>query len=373
MSLFLKYSRIFLLITALLFSFSSIRANEAEQDSSIAEENGKTEEKFKPGEFIIEHILDNHEWHIAEWNGTPISIPLPILVYSYKQGKVLFFMSSAFEHGHASHEGLKISEEGKTKGKIVEVTEDGETIDETAKIPLDLSITKNVLELFIICAFILWVFLSVAKKYNTRKNMAPSGMQSFMEPLIMFVRDDIARPSIGHKYEKYLPYLLTIFFFIFFTNLLGLIPIFPGGANLTGNIAVTMVLALFTFVITTINANANYWKHIVNAPGVPWWLKIPIPLMPIVEVIGVFTKPFVLMVRLFANITAGHIIALGFFSLIFIFGEMNIGAGYGISILSVFFTIFMSLLELLVAFIQAYVFTLLSAIYFGLATEEHHH
>jgi F-type H+-transporting ATPase subunit a len=278
-------------------------------------------------------------------------------------------MSSAFHHGHSAHKGLRISEEGKTKGKIVEVGEDGETIDETAKMPLDLSITKNVLELLLVLTFIVWVFISVAKKYKTNKNVAPSGMQSFLEPLILFVRDDIARPSIGHKHEKYLPYLLTIFFFIFLTNLLGLIPIFPGGANLTGNIAVTMILALFTFTITTLNGNANYWKHIFWPP-VPHALKI---LMIPIEIIGLFIKPFVLMVRLFANITAGHIIALGFFSLIFIFGEMSTGAGYGISILSVFFAIFMSLLELLVCFIQAYVFTLLSALYFGMATEEHHH
>ena len=372
MSLFYKYSRNSLFIIALLFSLSNLQANVHEQNSSVVVENGKTKEKFQPGKFIIDHILDSHDWHIADWNGTPISIPLPVIVYSFEQNRILFFMSSSFHHGHAPYKGLKLCLEGKYKGKIVEVMEDGETINEHASLPLDLSITKNVLELLLILSFILWVFLSVAKKYKTRRNMAPKGLQSFLEPMIIFVRDDIARPSIGHKYEKYLPYLLTIFFFIFFTNLLGLIPIFPAGANLTGNIAVTMVLALFTFVITTVNANANYWKHIVNAPGVPWWLKIPIPLMPIVELIGVFTKPFVLMVRLFANITAGHIIALGFFSLIFIFGEMNIGGGYGISILSVFFTIFMTLLELLVAFIQAYVFTLLSAIYFGLATEEHH-
>jgi len=153
---------------------------------------------------------------------------------------------------------------------------------------------------------------------------------------------------------------------------MGLIPVFPGGANVTGNIAITMVLAVLTFIITIFSGNGAYWKHIVNAPGVPWWLKIPVPLMPVVEIIGLFTKPFVLMVRLFANITAGHIIALGFFSLIFIFGRMHIAAGYGISLLTITFTVFMSLLELLVAFIQAYVFTLLSALYFGMATEEHH-
>ncbi|OFX33525.1 MAG: ATP synthase F0 subunit A [Bacteroidetes bacterium GWA2_32_17] len=363
------YINLFLII-ALLFFGLNIKASEHKTDS-LSESGSKNEETFKPGEFIINHVIDNHEWHIAEISGTEITIPLPIIVYSYKQG-LLFFMSSKFEHGEKSYSGLKLETEGVNKGKIVEVLEDGNTVDEEAKLPLDLSITKIVSELFIVIFLMLWIFISVAKSYKRRQNLAPKGIQSLMEPLIIFVRDDIARPSIGHTYQKYLPYLLTIFFFIFISNLLGLIPIFPGGANLTGNIAVTGILALFTFTITTINANATYWKHIINAPCVPWWLKIPIPLMPIVELIGVFTKPFVLMVRLFANITAGHIIALGFFSLIFIFGKMSLGAGYGISVLSVIFTVFMSMLELLVAFIQAYVFTLLSAIYFGLATEEHH-
>ncbi len=191
--------------------------------------------------------------------------------------------------------------------------------------------------------------------------------------MILIYRDDVAKASIGEKkYEKYLPFLLTLFFFIFFNNLLGLVPFFPGGANLTGNIAVTGVMAVFTFIITTVSGNKNYWVHIFNTPGVPWWLKIPVPLMPIVELMGVFTKPFVLMVRLFANITAGHIIVLGFMSLIFIFGNMSPGIGYGVSVVSVAFAVFMGLLELLVAFIQAYVFTLLSALYFGMATEEHH-
>lgn len=199
-------------------------------------------------------------------------------------------------------------------------------------------------------------------------------MQSLLEPLILFIRDDIAKSSIGEKkYEKYMPYLLTIFFFIFLNNILGLIPIFPGGANVTGNIAVTMVMAVFTFILTTVSGNKHYWIDIVNTPGVPWWLKLPIPLMPVVEIIGVITKPFVLMVRLFANMAAGHIITLGFISLIFIFGAMNVALGYGVSVGAVAFMIFMNLLELLVAFIQAYVFTLLSALYFGLATIEPEH
>jgi F-type H+-transporting ATPase subunit a len=277
-------------------------------------------------------------------------------------------MSSEFHHGHSSYKNFEIAgEESPEKGKIVEMI-NGKEIR-----PYDISITKNTLSLFISLIFITWLFISIAKAYQRREGQAPKGIQSLLEPIILFVRDDVAKASIGEKkYEKYTPYLLSIFFFIFLNNLLGLIPIFPGGANLTGNIAITMILAIFTFIITTVNANKNYWIHVINAPGVPWWLKIPVPLMPIVEIIGVFTKPFVLMIRLFANITAGHIIALGFFSLIFIFGEMSAGAGYGMSVLSVSFTIFMSLLELLVAFIQAYVFTLLSALYFGMATEEHH-
>jgi F-type H+-transporting ATPase subunit a len=190
--------------------------------------------------------------------------------------------------------------------------------------------------------------------------------------VIIFIRDDVAMSSIGKNYERYMPFLLTLFFFILFNNLLGLVPIFPGGANVTGNLAVTGVMAFFTLLITTFSGNRAYWQHIFNTPGVPWWLKIPIPLIPIIELMGAFTKPFVLMVRLFANITAGHIIILGFISLIFIFGNMNTYLGYGVSIVSVLFSVFLSLLEILVAFIQAYVFTLLSALYFGMATEEHH-
>jgi len=276
-------------------------------------------------------------------------------------------MSSKFHHGESSHRGFVIAPEGHAqKGKILEAASG-------VRPALDLSITKNVFAIFISVAALLWVFLSVAKAYKRRGGMAPSGLQSWMEPVILFIRDDIARPAIGHKYNAYMPYLLTLFFFILVNNLMGLIPFFPFGANVTGNIAVTMVLALFTFAITTFSSTKAYWAHIINMPGVPWWLKFPLPLMPLVEILGVFIKPFVLMIRLFANITAGHIIILGFFSLIFLFGEMNTAMAYGVSVLSVLFNIFMSFLELLVAFIQAYVFTLLSALYFGMAVEESHH
>ena len=190
--------------------------------------------------------------------------------------------------------------------------------------------------------------------------------------MIIYVRDDIAKPNIGKDYEKYLPFLITVFFFIFFNNLLGLIPFFPFGANITGNIAVTAVLALFTFFITNLTGKKHYYQDIFNTPGVPWWLKFPLPLMPIIEVVGCFIKPFVLAVRLFANITAGHIVLLGFICMIFILGEMSAAAGGAMSVLSLILAIFADVLEVLVAYIQAYVFTLLSSIYFGMAAKEEH-
>jgi len=335
-------------------------------------ENHETEEhikKFNPGEMIMGHVGDEYGWHITTIGEKHISIPLPIILYSENSGFHVF-MSSKFHHGHDAYNNFKIAsgEDNPYNKKVVEMVNGKEVR------PYDISITKNTLSLFMSLALILWMFLSVAKTYTKRKGQAPKGMQSFLEPLIIFIKDDIAKASLGEKkYMKYTPYLLSIFFFIFLNNLLGLVPIFPGGANLTGNIAITMVLAIFTFVITTVNGNKNYWTHMVNTPGVPWWLKFPVPLMPFVEILGMFIKPFVLMVRLFANITAGHIVALGFFSLIFLFGEMGgAPAGYGGAVFSVAFTIFLTMLELLVAFIQAYVFTLLSALYFGMATEEHH-
>jgi F-type H+-transporting ATPase subunit a len=334
--------------------------------------NEKTEKgKFNAGEFIFEHIGDAYYWHILTINGREsnhvIAIPLPVVVYSKTSG-LNIFISSKFDHGHSIFKNFKIAEEGKNKGKVVEIMPDRTEIK-----PFDLSITKNVTSLFISVAFILWVFISAANTYQRNPGKAPKGIQSLIEPFIVFIRDDIARPSIGKKrYERYMPYLCTVFFFIWINNMLGLIPIFPGGANVTGNIAVTMVLALFTFTITSFSGNKHYWRELIDAPGVPWWLKFPLPIMPLVEITGVFTKPFSLMIRLFANITAGHVIILGFFSLIFIFGQMNVFLGYGVSPLSVAFVIFIYLLELLVSLIQAYVFTLLSALYFGLATTEHH-
>jgi len=359
----------FILAALLWFSqpvFAQHENAENQFEQEVKHDDEMVEEYFNAGEMIIEHITDSYEWHIINWGDKHISLPLPVILYD--QGEFLVFSSSHFHHGE--YLGYTISEEGAMKGKIVRENEAGEEV----RPDLDISFTKNVLAIFISMFILIVVFVSVANSYKRNKGHAPKGLQSFLEPIIVFVRDDIAKASIGEKkYEKYLPFLLTIFFFILINNLMGIIPFFPGGANITGNIAVTGVLAVFTFIITTFSGNKNYWTHIINAPGVPWWLKIPIPLMPVVEIMGVFTKPFVLMVRLFANMTAGHIIILGFISLIFIFGEMSTGLGYGVSIVSVGFSIFMDFLELLVAFIQAYVFTLLSALYFGMATEESHH
>jgi F-type H+-transporting ATPase subunit a len=353
-------------------SFANASVNDTATSSEVeTHEGAEAKKSFDAGEMIMEHVVDAHEWHILQYNDFQLSIPLPVILLD--NGKLVTFMSSRFHHGNEAYNGYRLMMEGANKGKVVKVLEDGVTEDETAKIPLDFSITKNVLALFFSVILLCYVFITIGNKYKKNADIAPKGLQSLLEPLILFVRDDVAIPGLGkEKYARFMPYLLTIFFFIFFNNLLGLVPIFPGGANLTGNIAITMILALFTFVITTFIGNKNYWVHIFNAPGVPWWLKFPIPLMPVVEFIGVLTKPFVLMVRLFANMVAGHIILLGFMSLIFIFGNINIAAGYGFSVLSVAFAVFMSLLELLVAFIQAYVFALLSAIYFGMATEEHH-
>jgi F-type H+-transporting ATPase subunit a len=368
--------RIFVL--CLFMFFSGICVLKAEEGHAIIAGQQETDiqkekaGKFNAGDMIIEHIVDAYEWHIMEIGHTVVSVPLPvILIYD---GNLTVFMSTKFHHKEEAYKGFKIEEEGAKKGKIVRVKAGTMETDPDAGRIIDLSITKTVLAIFVSGALLLLIFISVAKSYRKNEGKAPSGLQSLIEPIIIFVRDDIAKAAIGEKkYEKYLPYLLTVFFFIFINNLMGLIPIFPFGANVTGNLAVTGIMALFTFIITTFSANKNYWKHIYNAPGVPWWLKFPIPLMPVVELMGVFTKPFVLMVRLFANISAGHIIILGFMSLIFIFGNIKGMMGAAIAPVSVAFGIFMGFLELLVAFIQAYVFTLLSALYFGMAMEEHDH
>lgn len=313
-------------------------------------------DEFNPGEMIMGHISDDHGWHL--WGHT--SIPLPVIIY--ENGSLTTFSSSEFHHGETNYKGY-----GLVDGKVIAVNAQGQP-DENRSF-IDFSITKNVLAILISLTIMLLVFLSVAKAYKNRGTKEPKGLQSFIEPIIVFMRDEVAKPNIGPKYERFMPFLLTVFFFILINNLLGLIPIFPGGANVTGSLSVTLTLAAIVFIIILVIANKHYWQHVFAMPGVPW--PVLIILTP-VEILGVFLRPLILMIRLFANITAGHIIVLSFFSLIFIFGGINQALGYGFSIFTLLFTVFMSMLELLVAFIQAFVFTFLTAMYFGSAVEEAH-
>ena len=369
----------FYLLLVLLFTSVSVFAYEPQEKDKVVEsapaskhnENAEESKKFNAGELIIGHITDAHDWHIAGEGEHSIALPLPVILYSKERG-LSIFLSSKFQHGHKTYNGYKLEKNHIVAVEEMDVVDAHEaTIDEEVTNGLwDISITKNVLAMFVSFALMLWMFISAAKMYKRNPGQAPKGMQGLLEPLIIFVRDDIAKSAIGEKkYKKYLPFLLTVFFFIWINNLLGLIPVIPGGANVTGNIAIGLVLAAVVFVITLITANKHYWRHIFAMPGVP--IGVLVLLTPI-EIFGMFLKPFVLMIRLFANMLAGHIIALSFFSLIFIFAEMSTGLGWGVGVFSVAFTIFMGMLELLVAFLQAYVFTLLAAMYFGSAIDEGH-
>lgn len=376
----IKTRKLILLTALILIGYLPLYSQQGETKGSghnatpTTESHG--EEKFKAGKFVIEHVTDSHDWHIVSFGETHISIPLPIIVYSKNpqlhEGKSFHvFMSSKFDHGHNDYKGFRLSHSEENEGKIVEVDTNGAEVGK----PIDISITKTVAGIFVSAIILLWVLLFVAKASRKNVGKAPTGIQNLIEPVVVFIRDEVAKPTIGEeKYLRFMPYLLTVFFFILFNNLMGLIPIPPFGANVTGNIAVTMVLGVSTFILTTISGNKHYWKEVYN-PDVPWWLKFPIPLMPVVELIGVITKPFVLMIRLFANMMAGHLIVTVFVSLIFIFSNSfhSVFAGYAASPVSVLFSVFILILDLLVSFIQAYVFTLLSAIYFGMATAEHHH
>tara|TARA_B100001121_G_scaffold115787_1_gene101906 strand:- start:74 stop:1084 length:1011 start_codon:yes stop_codon:yes gene_type:complete len=331
------------------------------QNAFSAGPSGK--DGFDAGQMILHHIYDSHEWHVFDWKGKSYSIPLPIIIFHEEKGLDIF-MSSKFDHGKSIYNNYMLDH-----GKIVFIGEDGQIDNLQTAMIWDFSITKNVFSLLFSIFILLSVFITISRRYKNQKHTPPKGIQSLLEPIIIFVRDDIAKSAIGEKhYEKYLNFLLTVFFFIFLNNLLGLVPFFPGGANLTGNIAVPMVLASLVFIITTLSGTKYYWKHIFAMPGVP---KPVLLILTPIEIIGVLLKPLVLMIRLFANITAGHIIILSFFSMIFIFGEMHPAAGYGVSVFSGLFVLFMMTLELLVAFLQAYVFTLLAAMYFGAALEEH--
>lgn len=326
--------------------------------------------KFEPGDFIFDHIGDAYEWHICTVGSTHVTIPLPIILYSQKTGFHVF-MSSRFHHNHGIYKNFRIEMQGQYDGKIVELDENGE-IDADYPLPWEFSITKNAATAIIICLILCAITIPVAKKYKRNPLKAPSGLQNLLEYGIMFVRNDIVVPSLGERRsQRFMPFLLTLFFFILTANVLGLIPIFPGGANLTGNIAATMILATFTLLTVNLNGNKHYWIDVFNTPGVPWYMKLPIPIVPMVEVLGIFIKPIVLMIRLFANILAGHMIGMVFMSLIFIFSAIQGFLGYAIAPISLVFSLFMTALELLVALIQAYVFTILSAVYISMSTAEH--
>ena len=318
-------------------------------------------------EILFGHTSDGYGWHITDWKGHHVSIPLPCIVYSSTTGWHVF-LSSEIAHGH-EYEGLFIAEDGQYEGKIVECGADGEQVR-----PFDISITKNVASLIITALLLIFIILRTARWYkkNDASEATPGGFTGLMEMMIMMVNDEIIRPSVGEKhYRKYAPYLLTAFFFIFLANLLGLVPFFPGGANVTGNIAVTMVLALFTFFAINLFGNKHYWTEILW-PDVPLFLKFPIPIMQTIELFGVISKPFSLMVRLFANIMAGHMMVLGLVAVIFVTVKLGPVINGSMTVISMLFGLVINALELLVAFIQAYVFTMLSAVFIGMSRQEEH-
>ena len=375
-----------LLILLALFSFGMTGCSSPEKEA------------VDSGKIIIGHVTDSHSWHICDYmtkDGKEHSVAVNLPIILIDDGHLEVFSSKQFHHGHAVYQGKEhtyaLVGGGLEKEEVICVEKanpelipvDAETVEvgeevflkltdaegKTVK-PLDLSITKTAAAIIIAVTLLIVIILASAKKYKVRGTAAPHGMQSLIEMLVLHVRDGIVEPILGRNTNRFLPYLLTLFFFIFFCNILGLIPIFPAGANITGNIAVTAILALITFFITNFNGNKHYWKDIFNTPGVPAWLKV-FPLMPIVELVGVFTKPIVLMIRLFANMTAGHIVILGFVVIIFILSNsLGMAVGGAVSVVSVIFAVFISLLECLVAYIQAFVFTMLSALYISMAVEE---
>lgn len=315
---------------------------------------GKTE-KFDAGKTAMEHIKDKHEWHLF---GEQVVLPLPVILYTDKGFE--FFSSANLNPGGSVYKGAYYNYTlVDDKIKVADAT--GKVDDAASKKVWDFSITQSVAGMLVSVVILLFIFLSVAKAYKKREGKAPKGLQSFMEPVILFVRDDIARPNIGLKADRFTPLLLTVFFFILLNNFFGMIPFFPGAYNLTGNIAVTFTLAFIIFLVINFNGNKHYWKH-VFMPN-PWWLFII--LIP-VEIVGIFTKPLALMIRLFANMLAGHIVIISLISLIFIFGTLWVAPA------SVAFAVFIDVIEVLVIILQAYVFTILSALFIGMAVEEHH-
>ena len=336
--------------TIAVFLLMLLPAAASAADGHAASEPGELDMK----NYIFGHIGDAYDWHITTINGHHVSIPLPCIVID--GGLHVFSSHKMAEHGYTLNEN----------GKLVNAA--------TGKRPLDISITKNVCSLILSSILLVTLILLTARWYKRHNVMkeAPRGLPGLMEMLIPMVTDDIIKEGVGKDWEKYAPYLLTAFFFIFLNNLLGIVPFFPGGANLTGNIAVTLFLAVCTFLAVNLFGNKHYYKDIFW-PEVPTWLKVPIPLMPLIEVIGMFTKPFSLMVRLFANILAGHIMLLGVVAVVFLTAKLGPVLNGSMSVIAVLFGVFMDILELLVAFIQAYVFTMLSSVFIGLSRQEPEH
>ncbi|MBM3412376.1 MAG: F0F1 ATP synthase subunit A [Bacteroidetes bacterium] len=381
------------LLFILVFAFSPLvfkaqdhSQHEAQPDAHATETGAATpaheapakEKKFDAAEVIFGHVLDGHEYHFMDIGTHPVTLPLPIILYSPSRDTWDVFMSSHFEHGHATYKGYTLL----TKHTIHELELDQNKFSEGTIIPLDangkydpavtyydLSMTRNVVQMLLALIIFTVIMFRVAGRYKKGVGVtsAPQGSQSLLEPIITFVRDEVAKPNLGHKYQRYLPFLLTVFFFILVNNIFGLI---PGSANVTGNIAFTVVLGLLSFIVILFSSNKHYWGHIFNPPGVP--LGVKFILVP-VEFLSVFIKPFALIIRLFANMVAGHIIIICLISLIFIFGELSPIAGWGAAPLSIGFTVFIYLIEVLVAFLQAFIFTMLSAVFIGQALEGDHH
>ncbi|HEY6900073.1 MAG TPA: F0F1 ATP synthase subunit A [Puia sp.] len=343
------------------------------------EKAAKEEAKLDPAKIILEHVGDAHEFHFLTLNKKPVSIPLPVIVYSAGKGWSAF-SAAKFEEGNAIHEGYRLLndeyiEEHKLNantykaGKIYAVDAEGRP-DATVSV-FDFSLGRNAIQAIISAILLIIIMRSVAGKYKKGQGVktAPTGFQNAVEPVITFVRDEVGKANLGDKYEKYMPYLLTVFFFILINNLIGLI---PGTANVTGNIAFTAALGVLSFLVIMFSTGKHYWGHIVNPP-VPLGVKF---IMWPVEIMGIFTKPFALIIRLFANMISGHIIILSFIILIFIFGAMNTALGWGTSPLFVALSLFIYLIEVLVAFIQAYIFANLTAVFVAQAFEgghdEHH-
>jgi F-type H+-transporting ATPase subunit a len=345
------------LLALALSVFLSIFSISLYAQETVHEGTGENkEEKLDPAKIIMDHIKDAHEFHFFTAGNFHATIPLPVILYSPTKGLTTFSSAKFGHEGEEAYNGYKFNE----KKEIV--SEDGTAV-------YDFSLTKNVVQMILALTLLVFLMVGIAKKYKQGIGVtsAPKGWQNAIEPVITFVRDDVAKPNLGKKWVKYMPYLLTVFFFILINNLFGLI---PGSANVTGNTAFTAVLGIVSLVVILCSTNSHFWAHIFWPPGVPIFVKII--LIPI-ELLGVLViKPAALIIRLFANMVAGHIIILSFISLIFIFGAMSKVAGWGFSPISIAFTVFIYFIEILVAFIQAFIFTNLTAVFIGQAFEGGH-